>query len=302
MSLNVHHLELFYYVAKHRGITQAVRKMPWGIQQPAVSGQIKQLEESLGDTKLFHRRPFALTPAGAELYDFVAPFFSGLDQVEERLRGEGNEHLRLAASAAVMTSHLPEVLTIVRKQFPGLRLTLKETKTSEIESVLQKQEADIAITTLQKNTAPGIRSIKLLELPLLLLSPTNDQPFETFAQIRKTAAPDGIVKRPLISLAANDLLTRNFQQGLARREIQWETTVEISDLPLMPTYVTGGFGCAVTLEIPHWPTPSGVTSLRLPKKDFRPLVIGILHTGNLKPVAQHFIDVAKNYVSTHLSQ
>jgi len=64
MSLNVHHLELFYYVARHRGITEAVRKMPWGIQQPAVSGQIKQLEESLGDTKLIHRRPFALTPAG----------------------------------------------------------------------------------------------------------------------------------------------------------------------------------------------------------------------------------------------
>jgi DNA-binding transcriptional LysR family regulator len=53
--MNVHHLELFYYVAKHEGITEAVRKMPWGIQQPAVSGQILQLENSLG-VKLFQRR------------------------------------------------------------------------------------------------------------------------------------------------------------------------------------------------------------------------------------------------------
>ena len=60
---NLHHIELFYYVAKYGGITPAVRKMPYGIQQPAVSGQMLQLEAELG-VKLFNRRPFALTPAG----------------------------------------------------------------------------------------------------------------------------------------------------------------------------------------------------------------------------------------------
>lgn len=61
--MNVHHLELFYYVAKHGGIMPAVRNIPYGIQQPAVSAQVAQLEEFLGVT-LFQRRPFALTPAG----------------------------------------------------------------------------------------------------------------------------------------------------------------------------------------------------------------------------------------------
>jgi DNA-binding transcriptional LysR family regulator len=63
--MNVHHLELFYFVAKHGGIAAAVRNIPYGIQQPAVSGQIAKLEESLG-TKLFQRRPFALSPWGRE--------------------------------------------------------------------------------------------------------------------------------------------------------------------------------------------------------------------------------------------
>ena len=48
----IHHLELFFYVAKHEGITPAVRHMPYGIQQPAVSGQVLQLERDLG-VKLF---------------------------------------------------------------------------------------------------------------------------------------------------------------------------------------------------------------------------------------------------------
>jgi DNA-binding transcriptional LysR family regulator len=72
--MNIHHLELFYFVAKHGGIAAAVRNIPYGIQQPAVSGQIAKLEESLG-TKLFQRRPFALSPAGLELFEFIKPFF-----------------------------------------------------------------------------------------------------------------------------------------------------------------------------------------------------------------------------------
>jgi DNA-binding transcriptional LysR family regulator len=57
--MNIHHLELFYYVARHGGIMPAVRNIPYGIQQPAVSGQVAQLEEDL-DVTLFHRRPFSL--------------------------------------------------------------------------------------------------------------------------------------------------------------------------------------------------------------------------------------------------
>ena len=76
--MNLHHLELFYYVARHGGISRAVRHMPYGIQQPAVSGQVLLLEQDL-NTKLFDRRPFRLTTDGQELYDFVRPFFQDVE-------------------------------------------------------------------------------------------------------------------------------------------------------------------------------------------------------------------------------
>src|SRR6516164_11168270 len=84
LPMNIHHLELFYYVARHGGITEAVRNIPYGIQQPAVSGQVAQLEEYLG-VVLFQRRPFALTPAGQKLYAYIQPFFSNLDQIASEL-------------------------------------------------------------------------------------------------------------------------------------------------------------------------------------------------------------------------
>src|SRR5437879_13649124 len=106
--MNIHHLELFYYVARHGGIVPAVRNMPYGIQQPAVSGQIARLEESLG-TKLFNRRPFALLPPGVELYEFIPPFFDEIGHVGEAIRGGSSQKLRLAAPAKVLSALLPEM-------------------------------------------------------------------------------------------------------------------------------------------------------------------------------------------------
>ena len=115
--MNVHYLELFYYVAKYEGITRAVRKMPFGIQQPAVSAQILKLEEELNVT-LFQRRPFALTDDGNTLYQFIQPFFSKLPQIASELQGKEKQHLRLGASQTILTHYLPVLLKRLRKNQP----------------------------------------------------------------------------------------------------------------------------------------------------------------------------------------
>ena len=115
--MNIHHLELFYFVAKHGGIAAAVRNIPYGIQQPAVSGQIAKLEESLG-TKLFQRRPFALSPAGMELFEFIKPFFDNVEIVGEKLRQNRSPQLRIAAPSIVLHDYIPELLQKLRTKFP----------------------------------------------------------------------------------------------------------------------------------------------------------------------------------------
>ena len=72
--------------------------MPYGIQQPAVSAQMAQLEEYLGVT-LFQRRPFALTPPGEKLYAFAQPFFSNLDGLAAEMQGGQTRQFRIGASA-----------------------------------------------------------------------------------------------------------------------------------------------------------------------------------------------------------
>src|SRR5438034_1663492 len=142
--MNIHHLELFYYVARHGGISEAVRNIPYGIQQPAVSAQIIQLEESLGVT-LFNRRPSSLTAGGEKLFCFIRPFFDGLESLADELRGGGAQQVRFGASGTVLRDHLPELAQHVRKKFPNLKLTLREGHQPQLEAWLQKQELDLAV-------------------------------------------------------------------------------------------------------------------------------------------------------------
>ena len=103
--INVHYLELFYYVAKHGGFGPAVRNIPYGIQQPALSSQIRELEQRLG-TPLFHRRPFGLTVAGRELYPAAQTFFDEVARITKNLRANAADLVRMAASPVVFQHYL----------------------------------------------------------------------------------------------------------------------------------------------------------------------------------------------------
>src|SRR5205085_11421155 len=206
--MNIHHLELFYYVARHGGISEAVRNIPYGIQQPAVSGQVAQLEEYLGVT-LFQRRPFELTPAGEKLYKFIQPFFSNLETVSNELQGGKARQIRIGASTVVLRDHLPELFQSVRKKFPNLKIDLREGYQVELENLLQKEELDLAVTLIEKKSAPGIHSMALLELPLVLLVEKNSK----VTAAEQLWARDKI-EDPLICLPSAEAISRNFQQAL----------------------------------------------------------------------------------------
>ena len=239
--VNVHHLELFFYVAKHAGISSAVRKMPYGIQQPAVSGQILQLEEFLGQ-KLFQRRPFALTAAGERLYRFIQPFFENLETISEELRGLGGKKLRLAASTALLRDYGPRLLDRLRTEVPDLKLILREADQNMAESFLLSQEVDLAITESYTKAASGIRTETLAELPLVLLA-TPDCDANRWLDL--------IENQTLISTSPASALYRVFQDGLRRRGLEWEIGIELSTLEMVHTYAAAGYGIGLSILAPN---------------------------------------------------
>ena len=169
-GMNVHHLELFYYVARHGGVSAAARHIPYGIQQPAVSAQIIQLEDSLGTT-LFHRRPFSLTKSGTDLYAHLRPFFEGLPEVTARLRGNQPVHLRIGAPETVQRDYMPRILKRLKRRFPRMRFTLATGRADWMEKALLDQEIDIGLGSLIGKRMTGVRQEELLQVGMSLLVP-----------------------------------------------------------------------------------------------------------------------------------
>ncbi len=291
--MNIHHLELFYYVAKHGGISEAVRNIPYGIQQPAVSGQVIQLEETLGLT-LFQRRPFALTPAGQELFAFIRPFFENLAPMAEKLRGGLAQHISIAASEIVLRDHLPHILQNLRQQFPKLKVTLREGYHPAVLSWLLQQQIDAAIGLLGGKTPPGLGSLPIFQLPLVLLVPKSSKlksADELWSRDR--------IEESLITVPSNEPITRSFQQGLAKLKVDWFSSIEVSTVDLVQTYVEYGYGIGVTIRIPKMTLHPDIRILPLPH--FEPVTLGILWQGRRTPVldgliaavqtaAQHLLD------------
>jgi DNA-binding transcriptional LysR family regulator len=280
--MNIHHLELFYYVARHGGISEGVRNIPYGIQQPAVSGQIAQLEEYLGTT-LFQRRPFLLTPAGEKLYQFIEPFFSGIDAVAGELQGGTSHQLRIGASDIILRDHLPEVLLAARKKYPQLKVTLRDGYQPELESLLLKQEIDVAVTLIEKKPPAGIQSQALLELPLVLVVP-RASPLTSVEELWKQDK----IQEPLICLPASETICKNFQQGLNRLGVDWFPGIEVSSVDMVETYVANGFGIGLTVSIPKTKLSPKVRALALP--GFAPVVLGALWRGKPAPPIRTLLD------------
>jgi DNA-binding transcriptional LysR family regulator len=279
--MNVHYLELFYFVAKHGGIAAAVRNIPYGIQQPAVSGQIAKLEESLG-TKLFHRRPFALSPAGVELFEFIKPFFHNIDIVAERLRRNSSPQLRIAAPSIVLHDYVPELLEKLRAKFPAFRLYLHEAARAEAERLLLARDVDLAITLVEKKSRAGIHVRPLLELSLILL---------VHKKFRLTHAEElwkrDKIEETLITFPRTDPVCAAFQRGLERLGVEWFSGIEVNSARLIERYVASGYGIGLAVAVPGFKPVVEVRVLKLP--NFPPVIVGASWSGKLSDISKQLL-------------
>jgi DNA-binding transcriptional LysR family regulator len=285
--VNVHHLELFFYVARFGGISSAVRHMPYGIQQPAVSAQILRLENDLG-VKLFERQPFRLTNAGQELMEFVEPFFSNLDAVARRLRNSASPQLRVGASEVVLRTHFPAVLERLRNNHPRVRLGLRSGFDTELAQWLREGQVDLVITPLHGRPPPLTQSMSLLRLPLVLLVPRKWKT-RSAEELWASRRPE----QPLISMPARESVSVLFQRGLRKRGIDWPVTIEASSLHLITQYVADGRGAGASLMLDELVNHAKVKVLSL--EGFDTMEVAALWRGEVSPLLRAFLDESQRY-------
>ncbi|EPE9057285.1 transcriptional regulator CynR [Klebsiella aerogenes] len=168
--MNIRYVRYFLAVAEHQGFTRAAEALH--ISQPALSQQIRMLEESL-DAQLFDRsgRHIHLTDAGEVFLQYARQAFQLLDEgqraihdVEDLSRGS----LRIAVTPTFTSYFVVPLVAEFHARYPHITLDIQEMSQEKMEGLLLENELDIGIA-FAGGTAPDIVSTPLLQEVLALV-------------------------------------------------------------------------------------------------------------------------------------
>jgi len=119
-------LQVFHAVAKHLSFTKAAETL--FMTQPAVTFQVKQLEEHLS-TRLFDRAQgrIALTPSGQIAFEYAERILGLSEELDRRLKemsGQASGPLLIGASMTIGEYVLPQLIGKFKARFPAVAPTL----------------------------------------------------------------------------------------------------------------------------------------------------------------------------------
>lgn len=168
--MNVKQLQYALVLGQKRHFSQAAEAL--GVSQPALSKQIRALEEDLG-VLLFDRntQPLSLTPAGECFMREAQGFLQQEDRLRRSMEGfkSGMKgRLILGISPFRCSYRIPTLLRRLRERFPGLQIVLREADSARLHRGIAEGEYDLALMNLPVDET--LLNVVLLETETVMLA------------------------------------------------------------------------------------------------------------------------------------
>ena len=196
-DVELRHLRYFVAVAAHGSFNRAAQILY--LTQPALSRQVKDLEEELGVVLLIRgKNAVTLTKAGERFYEEAREVLARADLAVQRIRSEARiEVLRIGYAPSVTADILPQALKKFHAMQPAVRIELDDLSTEEMIRKAGNGQLDLLITLEPSVTAvPGFEWAKLRHVTLVLVIPVD----HSLAKL-KQISPKRLNDLPLVGLA-----------------------------------------------------------------------------------------------------
>jgi len=146
------------------------------VSQPALSMQIRELEQEIG-AELVERRPhdIALTDTGLEVAARAEHILAATRDLVDFVRHRDllSGRLKLGVIPTLAPYVLPRILPRLQKDYPELRLEVRETQTKLLLDELSRSELDCAMLALPVEGA-DVAALPLFDDPFVLAVPANE--------------------------------------------------------------------------------------------------------------------------------
>lgn len=238
--LNYHHLLYFWMVAKEGSVTAAAEALR--LSQPTVSGQVKQLEESL-DERLFRRvgRNLELTEMGKVAYRYAEEIFTLGQEMQDLFSGRigrREERLTIGVSDLVPKLILYRLIEPALSLDPPVRVVCREDKTDRLLAELSIHDLDLVLAEAPIAGQASVRAFNHL------LGETGVSFFAQAPLARRYEAgfPGSLDGAPLLVPTENTLLRRSIDHWLTDQGIRPRIVAEFEDSALLKAFGSEGAG------------------------------------------------------------
>ncbi|WP_029009483.1 LysR family transcriptional regulator [Azospirillum halopraeferens] len=244
MIQGLRHIKAFLAVARTGNFTKAAAELH--VSQPALTVQIRQLEEALG-VKLFDRnkRQVMLTEAGKDLMPPLQRVLVDLEAVmnsSHDLAGLKRGTVTVATLPSVAAGLLPRVIRRFTAEYPGIRIQVVDVVADHIVRLVRSEEVDFGV-------GPRVRPEREIEFTDLLTDsmcaffPAN-HPLRTSGALTLR----DVAKHPLILTARDSSVRALVDRALEKDGLAVNLVCEANYMSTAIGMVRAGLGVSILPE------------------------------------------------------
>jgi len=234
--LNYHHLLYFWTAVREGGIAAAATRLR--LAHPTVSGQIRALEESIGD-KLFQRvgRKLQLTDTGRLVHRYADEMFTIGKELQDVLAGRpSGQPIRLDVGVAdVLPKLVVKELLAPALQLPEpVRLVCREGKAERLLADLATQQLDLVLCDAPAPSAARVYNHVLGDCGLTFFAAGR------LAKALEADFPRSLDGQPIMLPLAGTSARRSLEQWFDREHLQPRIAGEFEDPALFMVFGADG--------------------------------------------------------------
>jgi len=172
--MNLNQLETLITISKTMSFRKAGELL--NLTQPAVSAQIKSLEDEFGAVLVDRNQPVTLTDAGEIFLEHAEKILAIVDELKMKLsdiQSTPQGLIRLGTTTSIAIQILPRVMSYFNNQYPQIQTTIHSMSTSQIMASVENGTVDIGITYLFEKPAGLVTSVLYYDTFELVVSPAH---------------------------------------------------------------------------------------------------------------------------------